>query len=83
VIYQDVDSFRHETSASRDGILDCEQDTIRDGRGSNELTAGRINQSCYIGVRSTVASGLDDFSKSTSCCRRDVNNLSRRGKLKN
>jgi hypothetical protein len=80
--YQSVASFGHETCGSRDGILNCDQHGIREGGGGNELSAGRINQSCSVSVGSTIAVCLDDFSKGTSCCWRDVDDFAWRGKLR-
>jgi hypothetical protein len=83
MIYQSVDTFRHEPCGSRDGILNCDQGIVREGAGCYEMAAGRINQSCGVRVGRTITACLDGFSKGTSCCWRDVDDISRRGKLKN
>ena len=83
MIYQSVNTLGHETGGSRDGILNCDQDIVREGAGCNEMAASRINQSCGVSVGRTIAACLDGFSKGTSCCWRDVDDFSRRGKLNN
>jgi hypothetical protein len=80
--YQSIASFRHETCGSGEGILNCDQDIIREGRGCNELAAGRINQSRSVSVGRTIAVCHDDLCEGTSCCWRDVDEFSWRGKLR-
>src|ERR1700736_6211620 len=74
---QSVDAFRHKTGRGRDRILNCNQCIIRECPGGNKLSTIRSDQCGSVGVGRTIAVGLDDFSKGTSCCRRDIHDLSR------
>jgi hypothetical protein len=81
VTYKSVKSFRHQTSWSRNRILDSNQDAVGECAGGNILSTCRIDQRRGIGVSRTIAVGLDDFSKSTCGSWSDVDDVTRGGKL--
>lgn len=79
--YQCVNSFRHETSGSRNRILNSDQHVIRECSSRDKVSSRRINQSRCICISRTVSIGLDGFSESTRCCWRNIHDFPRRWEL--
>jgi hypothetical protein len=66
--YQGIHTFWHETSRSRDGILNSNKHAVRQCSGGYVPLTSGTNKCRCIGVRGTVTVSLDSFGESTSCC---------------